>query len=237
MHEHKISRPVVLLASESAERRRAWRQQLKGSRRMAEAASRAALERVLAMSKPDVLLLDQQMLGPRGVPQLPALLRLSPGTRVILLAVTPTAREQVAALKMGARGCCPAVTPAALLRKAVQSVHNGEIWVARNVIPDLLKEVLILAEVRARAVAAADDRFGRLTRSERLIAHLIGNGASNKEIASELNVTEKTVKAHLTAIFRKLGVSDRLRLAILMTQHGRVPMDQLLPQDDVRATG
>jgi DNA-binding NarL/FixJ family response regulator len=238
MDEQKSRRPVVLLASESPDYRRAWRRHLRGSRRLSEAPSRAALERTLALSKPDILLLDQQMLAPRGVPQLAALLRLSPATRVIVLAATITPRDQVAALKMGARGCCHAASPGSLLRKAVLSVHRGEIWVARNVIPDLLKEVLALADMRARAVSATDDRFARLTRSERLIAHLIGSGASNKEIANELSVTEKTVKAHLTAIFRKLGVTDRLRLAILITQQNRLSLDHLMPREDVHtATG
>jgi two-component system NarL family response regulator len=60
-------------------------------------------------------------------------------------------------------------------------------------------------------------RLADLTRREREIAELIGNGESNKQIARQLAITERTVKAHLTEIFRKLGIADRLRLALLIT--------------------
>jgi DNA-binding NarL/FixJ family response regulator len=235
MHDRNPTASAVLLASESPERRRSWRRYLRGMGRVGEAAARAGLERVLDAFQPDVLLLDQQILGSRGIAQLPALLRHSPATHIIVCAAEAAAREQVAALKMGARGCCSLNAPGPLVRKAVVSVAQGEIWVARNVIPDLLKEVLALAEMQAKTAVPDDERFARLTRSERLIAHLIAGGASNKEIAIELTVTEKTVKAHLTAIFRKLGVSDRLRLAILMTQHRRLGVDPLTTRSAARS--
>ena len=65
---------------------------------------------------------------------------------------------------------------------------------------------------------AAVARLAELTRREREIAELIGNGESNKQIARTLMITERTVKAHLTEIFRKVGLADRLRLALLMLQ-------------------
>jgi DNA-binding NarL/FixJ family response regulator len=231
--------PAVLLASESPDRRRAWRQHLRSFERIDEVSTPTALDRTLGTFKPDVLLLDQDMLGTRATSQLPTLVGRHPSTRVLLLAGSHTARQQVAALRMGVRGCCDATAPASLLIKAVLSVAQGEIWVARNVVPDLLKEVTALMEMQARtAQSLSDQRFAKLTRSERLIAHLISGGASNKEIAGELNVTEKTVKAHLTAIFRKLGVTDRLRLALLMTERRRIAIDPDVPVDTLRsATG
>jgi two-component system NarL family response regulator len=68
------------------------------------------------------------------------------------------------------------------------------------------------SETRQAAIA----RLAYLTRREREIAELIGNGECNKQIARQLTITERTVKAHLTEIFRKLGIADRLKLALLV---------------------
>ena len=87
----------------------------------------------------------------------------------------------------------------------------------------LLEELTALTERRHKEFPPnLDTRLDRLTPREREIAQLIGGGASNKEIAGRLNITEATVKAHLTAIFRKLGLSDRLGLALFVTEYNRV---------------
>jgi DNA-binding NarL/FixJ family response regulator len=187
-----------------------------------EVAERAALERSMATLNPAVLLLDLALphLGIEGVPTIQ---RLSPSTQIVLFSSSPDEKEAISALKAGARGYHSRDIAPYLLRKAVQLVRKGEIWVGRNVIPHLLKELTSLTERRKPdAPAGPDGRLDRLTPREREITHLIGNGASNKEIASQLEVTEKTVKAHLTAIFRKLGLSDRLRLALFVSEHSRM---------------
>jgi DNA-binding NarL/FixJ family response regulator len=107
-----------------------------------------------------------------------------------------------------------------LLKKAVQMVHKGEIWVGRKFISQLLDALVSLTEKqRAKSIPKLAESLERLTPREREIVELLGVGASNKEIANKLNVTEKTVKAHLTSIFRKLGVSDRLHLALFVNGH------------------
>jgi DNA-binding NarL/FixJ family response regulator len=100
-------------------------------------------------------------------------------------------------------------------------VQKGEIWVGRDLIPYLVREVRELTfltkrqEERSQAVSGLNS----LTSRGREIAHLVASGASNKEIGSRLNITEATVKAHLTSIFRRLGFSDRVHLAIFVTEH------------------
>jgi DNA-binding NarL/FixJ family response regulator len=80
----------------------------------------------------------------------------------------------------------------------------------------------VLTEQRRRDTPGkGDERLGRVTPRERQIVDLLSAGASNKEIAKRLNVTERTVKAHLTAIFRKLGLSGRLQLALFALEYGR----------------
>jgi DNA-binding NarL/FixJ family response regulator len=177
----------------------------------------------MANLKPAILLLDLALPGLGGVEGVPAVQRVSPLTSIILMTSTPNDREGLAALKVGARGYCSHGMDPALLRKAVMVVVKGEIWVARNVFAPLLEELTSLTERRHKEFPPnLDTRLDRLTPREREIAQLIGGGASNKEIAGRLNITEATVKAHLTAIFRKLGLSDRLGLALFVTEYNRV---------------
>jgi DNA-binding NarL/FixJ family response regulator len=119
-------------------------------------------------------------------------------------------------LKAGARGYCDRNIDPQLLRKVVDRIHDGEIWAERKLIPRLLEEYASHPEPHAGTRPKSDSRLRLLTPREREIAFLIGGGASNKEIASRLRVGEGTVKAHLTAIFRKLGFSDRLQLGLFL---------------------
>src|SRR5439155_25689548 len=94
----------------------------------------------------------------------------------------------------------------------------GELWASRALIARLVAELSARHRLREPALGhgAGAERLTALTEREREIALLVGGGAANKEIAAHLGVTERTVKAHLTAIFRKIGVNDRLRLALLL---------------------
>jgi DNA-binding NarL/FixJ family response regulator len=166
---------------------------------------------------PDVLLLDVMLSPPDGVTTMPLWQRLCPTTKIVLLTRSPNAREGVLALKAGARGYCEQDIVPSLLRKAVDRVQRGEIWVGRTVVPRLLEELALLTERRQAAVPViVGGRLERLTHRQVEIARMIGGGSSNKEIAMRLDISLKTVKAHLTAIFRKLGFSDRLRLALFV---------------------
>jgi len=223
MSDKQRAASVVLLASPIAGLRGQWSQGLAEKFPLYEVAERAALERSMANLKPAALLLDLALPGLGGVDGVPAIQRLSPLTSVMLVTSTPNDREGLAALKSGARAYCSSETDSALLRKAVTVVLKGEIWVARNVYAPLLEELTSLTERRHKEFPPnLDTRLDRLTPREREIAQLIGGGASNKEIAGRLNITEATVKAHLTAIFRKLGLSDRLGLALFVTEYNRV---------------
>lgn len=182
-----------------------------GLRWIHEAKDRAEVERALPKLTPSVLLLDLPMKGFRGPESLRSIQALSPTTLTILLVESPDDSAALQALKEGARGYCSRNTEPLLLRKAVQLVRKGEIWVGRSVAVHLLEELTALHARRARP---ADQRLVRMTGREREIVRLIAAGASNKEIADRLSITERTVKAHLTNIFRKLGVSSRLHLAI-----------------------
>ena len=123
-------------------------------------------------------------------------------------------------LEAGAKGYCSMEMDPVLLTKAVKMVQKGEVWVGRKVISHLLDTLVSLTEQqRNRSLPKADPSLDVLTPREKEIVQQIGGGSSNKEIAHQLHVSEKTVKAHLTSIFRKLGVSDRLHLALYVNGH------------------
>jgi two-component system NarL family response regulator len=161
----------------------------------------------IAASVPSVILYD---LGPKpddsGLATVSALARL---TKTIVLAGTDDDTVAVQALKAGAAGFCLRDTPGELLRRAVQLVEAGEIWVSRRVMVRLIEELALRAAVTP-AIAGGE----QLTPRERELVRLVADGASNKEIARRCAISVKTVKTHLTSIFKKLGLSTRLELAV-----------------------
>ena len=133
------------------------------------------------------------------------------GSPADLLVARPDDADAVAALKQGASGYCSRQSEPTLLRRALQRVRAGEIWVGRSVTGHLLEELAALSHRRG---PEAPQRLRRLTARERELVAIVAAGASNKEIAERLSIAERTVKAHLTSIFQKLGVSSRLHLAV-----------------------
>ncbi len=179
-----------------------------------------SLDRTISRLNPEVVLLDMELLHSSGVTDLSIIRRISRKARVIVLSPSPNDEEGIASLKAGARGYCETGIGAALLRKAVERVREGEIWAERRLIPLLVEQYVMPPEDLSEAALRSDRRLALLTRREREIARLIGAGATNRDIARRLLVSEGTVKAHLTAIFRKLGFSDRLQLGLFLAKPG-----------------
>jgi DNA-binding NarL/FixJ family response regulator len=208
--------PAVLIATADSDLRDRWLTVLQKEYPIRDVSDRDCLERQIATLSPDVLLLDLDLLVVGGIGDGPIIRALSRGTKVVLLSGSPNEREGIRVLKAGARGYCNKSVEPQLLKKIVDRVHDGEIWAERKLIPRLLEDYASHSEDRREGPSKPDGRLSLLTPREREIAFLIGSGASNKEIASSLRVGEGTVKAHLTAIFRKLGFSDRLQLGLFL---------------------
>jgi len=100
----------------------------------------------------------------------------------------------------------------------VDAVERGEIWIQRKLVDALLATLTTMRKSVPRETLFGG-RLTTLTPRERQVGELITRGASNKEIASQLNISERTVKAHLTEMFRDLRVSDRLQLALTLSAH------------------
>jgi two-component system nitrate/nitrite response regulator NarL len=213
---------MLLLASAIPTVRQKWSRGLRGVFTIYEADDGVALKRKMAKLKPSVLFLDLDLPQLGGIEDLSNIQPLSPSTRIILLTSKPDGKEATCALKAGAKGYCHKDIRPSLIKKAVEVVQKGEIWVGRNVIPRLLDELTSFTERRqGDPLLHSNVNLDCLTTRERQIARLIGNGSSNKEIAAQLNITKRTVKAHLTSVFFKLKISDRLHLALFVTEYDR----------------
>lgn len=132
---------------------------------------------------------------------------------VVLLCDEPDERIVVAALAAGAAGCCNSRAAPEVLQQIALVVGNGGLWVGQSL---LQKLVGATARVLAQRPVTEVHAGWRQSLSERevQVAERVAAGDSNKEIARVLNITERTVKAHLSTIFEKLGIRDRLQLSL-----------------------
>ncbi len=161
--------------------------------------------------RPDVILMDLTMPRLDGVGAMRELRRRLPGARVVVLTSHAADSRLLAAIRAGAAGyLLKSVQPQELAR-AVRAAHAGEA---------LLDPAVAARLVEAIAEPEAADAAEHLTRRELEVLVLIGGGRSNKRIALELGVSEKTVKTHVGHLLAKLGVSDRTQAAMYAVRAG-----------------
>ena len=138
------------------------------------------------------------------------------GVIIIALSDTPMDEEALACFAAGARGYCNAHSVAEFLHRVADVVAQGGLWIGETLMQRLLQGTArIPLPPREGAVP---DWAALLTERERQVAHAVAEGASNKEVARRLGITERTVKAHAGAIFEKLQVRDRLQLSLLINR-------------------
>lgn len=164
---------------------------------------------ILQREEPDILLLDLKMPGLDGLSTLQRLQAQKLKTKVIVLTASDDEGEYVQAMKLGTSGIVLKQTATELLIKSIRKVHNGEIWL------DSRTTAAVMKQFASPGDAAGKDRErSPLSQREREIVVLVAQGFKNKEIAERMFISEQTVKNHLHNIFDKLGVSDRLELAL-----------------------
>ena len=185
-----------------------------------EAADGEEAARKVHELRPDVLLLDLSMPGAHGLDALREIGSDQP-TRTLLLTGAIEEAELVTALQLGARGVVMKDAATSLLIKAIRGVVAGEYWVGRDRVSGLVEA--LRPHLQGRTSGRED--YGLTDRELEVIAAIVA-AYSNRDIASKLGITEKTVKRHLTNIFEKLGVSNRLELALFAMNH-RLPLPGL----------
>ena len=164
--------------------------------------------------EPDVLLLDQTLPDMSCFDILRRIRGLG-GVRTILLAERLDLDEMTQALLLGACGAIEKTAGETVLFKCIRSVLGGELWFSREVTKVLLRHIDRSKELKH----SPQELWDRLTRRENEVLRAVANGLPNREIASKLKISEYTVKHHLSRIFAKLRVANRVELALLASKY------------------
>ena len=183
---------------------------------VAEASGTDEAVSAASREQPDVILLDLDLGTDNGLDCLPRLREAAPAARVLILTGLRDTELHQQAVRLGAAGVVAKDMAADSLLKAIERVHAGETWLDRMTTATLLAE---LAGGKPKPKDPDAARIGTLTPREREVISLIAEGLRNKEIAARLPISEATVRHHLTSIFSKLEVSDRVGLTIYAFRH------------------
>lgn len=170
--------------------------------------------------RPDVVLMDIRMTEMDGITATAALRRLDAAPQVIVLTTFQADEQVMAALRVGASGFLVKDTPPAEIINAVRLVASGDAIISPSVTRTLLSHFGDTQASERRRGAA--QRLAALTDREREVAVAIGTGASNAEAAASLFMSEATVKAHVSRLFTKLEVSNRVQIAIVVHDAARM---------------
>jgi two-component system NarL family response regulator len=205
MREHQAT-TTILIAGSSADLLTRWEQALQGIAAVRAVGDIYSLSAVLKQAAPQLLLLDIDLPGFGGPDAVGSLRNSNPATRIVVLSGPISDDTELALFKAGARGCCQRDIAPQLLKRVVVAIQVGELWIRRSLTPRLLDELGASSRGAGQPrPAVIASRLAYLTSASRNCA-LIANGGTNKQIARQLAISERTVKAHLTEIFRKLGI-------------------------------
>jgi two-component system, NarL family, nitrate/nitrite response regulator NarL len=169
----------------------------------------------VAKLRPDILLLDLSMPRATGLDALRRLSELPLPVRSVLLTAAIDQDETITALQFGARGVILKESATELLYRCLQAVMADQYWVGRERVHDIVQHL----RAATRRASESPTPAQRLTPRELQIVSAIVEGAGNKDIGQQFGLSEQTVKNHLSHIFDKVGVSNRLELALYAVHH------------------
>jgi two-component system response regulator DegU len=181
---------------------------------IAQASNGEEAVKLAAIHRPDIILMDINMPGTNGIDAIKALREKQNTSRVIVLTIHEDREYLFKTLQMGAEGYVLKDAEPSVLVHAIRSVYKGQTYIQPNMTKELVKEfnrVTLHEKVRREEC--------NLTPRELEVLELIAEGMINKEIAKVLYISEKTVKNHVSNIFKKINVSDRTQAAIYAFKH------------------
>ena len=181
---------------------------------MAEASDGAEAIEKIDSHKPDILLLDINMPNMNGLDALKTIREQNMEVKVLILTIHNEIEYLMRAVEIGCDGYVLKDSDSNLLKKAIYTIYDGEKFVQPSLTPALN------AGMASRAIS--DDKLNELTRREIEVLKLIAEGLFNKEIAAKLNISERTVKNHVSNIFKKIDVSDRTQAAVFAIKNNLV---------------
>mgnify|MGYP001119337299 CR=1 FL=1 len=204
---------VILLGSANSSVLSRWHDLLAGHHSLILASSLSDVKNQAAALQVDMVIMHRVLVDADACAEIRS---LSPAVKLFLLSDNPTPEEGLAFLKAGIVGYGNTYISPERLIEAVNIIGAGGVWLGQKVIQQLILET-------SKSSGAPDSpdleqRLSMLTRMELKVARLVARGRTNLEIADELEIAERTVKAHLTAIYDKMHVANRLSLALLINQ-------------------
>ena len=170
-----------------------------------------ALENIKA-TKPDILLLDVNMPVMNGLEILAKIKQEKIGVKVLILTIHNEVEYLLKAVEIGCDGYILKDSNSTLLKRAIHAVYNGESYIQPDLIPVLNAGLANKTTVNSK--------LSELTKREIEVLKLISEGLFNKEIAYNLEISERTVKNHVSNIFKKINVSDRTQAAVFAIKNG-----------------
>jgi len=181
---------------------------------------RSSASEILQGHEPDLVLIDPKYFPDPITAHIAEIADANQSLRIMIIENQSDRQvDQYALFKAGAHGFCKENISDALLNRAVQMVCEGEYWIQRklvaNIIDDLARE---LTKTNGPSPTGDNTVLDALTPRELEVARMVRLGGNNKMIARELDISERTVKAHLSAIFRKLDIQNRLHLALYFNE-------------------
>jgi DNA-binding NarL/FixJ family response regulator len=169
---------------------------------------------------PDVVLLDLKMPGLDGLGVLQTMRHMKTKARVIVLTASEDKNEWVQAMKLGCAGIVVKQTQPEMIVKSIRKVYEGEVWLDSHTTAAVMRQFASPAEAGPASAGRGGRTRSPLSNREREIVALVAQGYRNREMAEKMFISEQTVKNHLHNIFDKLGVSDRLELALYAIHKG-----------------
>jgi DNA-binding NarL/FixJ family response regulator len=184
-----------------------------------EAADGHEVLKLVEELRPDILLLDLRMPHLDGLATLQALSQSEKRVKIIVLTASEDKNEYVQAMKLGCSGIVLKQTAPELIVKSIRKVSGGEIWLDSHTTAAVMRQFAAPGEMLGATHGRGRER-SPLSQREREIVSLVAQGYKNREMAEKMFISEQTVKNHLHNIFDKLGVSDRLELALYAIHKG-----------------
>lgn len=176
--------------------------------------------------KPDVILMDLQMPNVDGLTAISQIRVQQPDVAIVILTTYNEDDRMIRGLRAGARGFLLKDTDRATLLNTIRAAARGETLLK----PEIMARVLAHTDAAPPPATASASGATELTERERQVLQFLVRGAQNKEIARQLNITERTVKAHLANIFNRLGVNSRTEAATVAIRLGLVSPDRPSPR-------
>lgn len=170
------------------------------------------------IEKPDVVLMDINMPQKNGLQALETIKTEHPDAKIIMLTIHQEREYLFQSLRLGAGGYILKDADGSVLTEAIRKVYEGESYIQ----PTMAKELVMEFKRFTLSEASVKEKSGFLSNRELDVLKLIAKGKINKDIAKELYISEKTVKNHVTNIFKKLNVKDRTQAAVYALKNNLV---------------